>query len=759
MLSTAFRSRVLIATLIALASLTAPAVADLGPANNFAILSSSGHLSFGTLDIVYKIVNPRAATCPAGVACPVFVGGTSFTRGPNDRIFPHITTAVAAPGAGASAYSAFLSAQPATRTAGPIALKPGAVLSIQANPGLTVFSTPSMTLGSANPQSADPCAKSLGLPATIVIEATAGDTVVFNIGTVEKGGTLILCDQSRVLLTGGITPDRVTFNVAGRGRSVAIGAGSSVNGGILAPFQAFFTEDTIPGTPPTVINGSILAGGAVTIGNNALVRYYPPQNVGIPATIKFLGTVNVAKLPQVPQRTTTKQSEDDPPQPVIALPARQNFRGTHPSQVAVISTGAVAASRHALLTQVLNFAGVSQNGNTPSDVQLAAGTTTILEMANVTGAFYKNPGGAQIKTFDLGQFFLGSQGQGTDPRVYYDAVSKNFIVAYEMTPSGGDDIRLGIGSNPGGTFAIYDVANNNTGATFDQPKLGVSSDKIIISWNNYGTQHGASYIVIQKAGIVARNASVPGWIWTDDTSRFQIVPANQYSSDGGTHYAAWHCCGSSNIDLMAFTGVPGISPVNYTDNSYGIGSVAGPPAARQPAGGDATINTNDDRMLSTIWQNGELWATFNEGCTPSNDKTERACERYVQIGTPNAGVRQNVQMQWTGNDLYYSSVVQDAGSDRGVADLFFGLTASSPSQDPVAMVMEVPGSVFTSSTAARYELAGSKAFAACTTPCPRWGDYTAAGRDPNDPTKVWIANQYGGLSNQFWGTSVTEIGN
>jgi hypothetical protein len=211
---------------------------------------------------------------------------------------------------------------------------------------------------------------------------------------------------------------------------------------------------------------------------------------------------------------------------------------------------------------------------------------------------------------------------------------------------------------------------------------------------------------------------------------------------------------------MTFTGVPGISPVNYTDNSYGVGSVAGPPSAHQPTGGDSVIATNDDRSLSAIWQNGNLWTDFNEGCTPQGDKSERACERYVELGTPNVGVKQNVQLQWAGNDVYFSSVILDGGNtDR--ANLFFGLTFSSPTQDPAALVLEVPGATFTSTTAALIELGGSTAFAACApTPCaPRWGDYTAAARDPNNSGKVWIVNQYGGLSNHFWGTSITAVGN
>jgi hypothetical protein len=58
--------------------------------------------------------------------------------------------------------------------------------------------------------------------------------------------------------------------------------------------------------------------------------------------------------------------------------------------------------------QPIGFLGLSQNGKAPPDTQLAAGNTRLLEMANVTGAFYGKLGGTQLKTFDLGQFFLGT---------------------------------------------------------------------------------------------------------------------------------------------------------------------------------------------------------------------------------------------------------------------------------------------------------------------------------------------------------------
>ena len=753
----------LLFALFAFASLSAPALADLDRAKHFAILSG-GALQFGSGDVVTKAPNASAPTCPAGNGCPYFVGGTSIAPGSNNKIGGSPTTKVLPAVQSLASYGNFLSRLPVTTKMGAIVLKPGSHITIQAGSGLNVITTPEIVLGTTTTsRPPDPCAPGKASPASIAIVGSASASVVFNIGSSTSPGALILCDGSVITLDG-VRPDRVTFNVLGKSTHVAMGDGSVVDGSIVAPLQTFYSENALPGGATTTLNGGIFVGGAATIGNGFTENFYPSQEIGMPVSVKYLGTVDVSKLPPPVKAKTTLESEDNPPQPLLAVPRMPVQTALKPSSLMPASRNPGAAHRPAL-SLFTTFAALSQNGKTPPDEQLAAGKSTLIEMVNVTGAIYSNPGGALIRTFDLGQFFAGNPGQGTDPRIYYDAATGNFIAAYELGETGGDDIRLAISSNPGNSWAVYDVAGNNTGAQFDQPKLGVGSDKITLSWNNYKTQTGTSYIVIQKSGIVARASSVPAWIWTDDTSRFQIVPVNSLSADSGTQYAGWRCCGMSNFDVMAFTGVPGVSPVSYTDTAYGIGGVTGPPPARQPSGGDPTINTDDDRLLSAVWQAGVLWGDFNEGCTPSNDRTQRACERFVEISPLQNHVLQNVQLQATGDDIYYSAASLDLVNDRS-PDLFFGITLSSPTIYPEAIVSGVPGGNFTSVTGGTIYEAGTAAFHACALPppatnkpCPRWGDYTATARDPNDPTKMWVVTEYGGLSSPsgFWGTGITEV--
>jgi hypothetical protein len=81
-------------------------------------------------------------------------------------------------------------------------------------------------------------------------------------------------------LSGGITPDRVVFNVIGYGPPVAIGTGSLVNGTILAPGDGInvATErgsNAASYSSWTVINGALIAGKDICIGCLVKIYFYP----------------------------------------------------------------------------------------------------------------------------------------------------------------------------------------------------------------------------------------------------------------------------------------------------------------------------------------------------------------------------------------------------------------------------------------------------------------------------------------------------
>jgi hypothetical protein len=81
------------------------------------------------------------------------------------------------------------------------------------------------------------------------------------------------------LLSGGITPDRIIFNLIGTGTTVQLGNHIVFNGTILAAQGQFSSGDG--DTPnPVLINGALWFGGSIAIGNNTNLNFYPFVGVG-----------------------------------------------------------------------------------------------------------------------------------------------------------------------------------------------------------------------------------------------------------------------------------------------------------------------------------------------------------------------------------------------------------------------------------------------------------------------------------------------
>jgi hypothetical protein len=766
------RVRILIYAIGTTMLLARPVMADLRAARSFAVLSAAESVTFKDRDNVNKAVIPEAVTCPAGSGCRVHVGGKRISVGQDDQINAEATTALGDAGVDARAYATSLDSLPATQAIPAIALEPGSSTTITATAGLNVISVASVVAGTTEKHDPDRCwtehREHGEQGATITISGSSAAMVILNVGTSKAPGFLTLCEGSKVLLAGGITPDKVVFNLVGPGKPARLGEHTTFNGTILALQREITTRGDAG--ERSVVNGALLAGGEVEIGDYVDINFYPLSQFGTPVTVDVIGTVEVQKLPPPPSHPREGEADEFLPAPHIEEPrgkpsppmASTSLALTRDKQIDVLP--GTPDAEDPTLTMPFNFRGLNQSGFIPSDTQLAAGRTRLLQMVNDTGAFYGKLAGNQIRTFDLGQFFLGPVGQGTDPRVLFDASTNTYFAAYELNPAGGDDIRLAVAQEPGDRWTVYRVRANNTNLLFDQPKLGVSLNKVILSWNEYDKSvspkkfTGADYIVLQKSALISRAGSVPGVFWGPDSGRFQIIPVQSLSADGGNHFAsdlAVDSQGNANIHLMTFMGEPGVSNVTFSDDSFAIGTVSAPPLALQPAGGDANVQTNDTRLLSAVWQNNRLWAAFNEGCTPPGD-VKRACERFVQMTTDKAGVAQHRQLGSSGQDLYFGAVTLNRNDD-----LFFGFTLSSPSQNPAGVVAGVPGGSFGAVTGAIIYQSGAQAYVcgrAAT--CPRWGDYSGAARDPNDTTMGWVVQQFGGLAAPAagnWGTGIAAV--
>ena len=151
-----------------------------------------------------------------------------------------------------------------TQTIAAVVLGTRGSKTFSSSPGVNVVSMPSITTGTN---------------ATIIVNGLPSDIFVFNIGSSSDPGSLQLGNGASVLLSGGITPDHVIFNLVGNGTSAQLGNHIVFNGTILAPQGQFSSGDG--DTPnPVLINGALWFGGSVAIGNNTNLAFYPFVGVG-----------------------------------------------------------------------------------------------------------------------------------------------------------------------------------------------------------------------------------------------------------------------------------------------------------------------------------------------------------------------------------------------------------------------------------------------------------------------------------------------
>ncbi|HEU0318978.1 MAG TPA: hypothetical protein VFR49_16710, partial [Solirubrobacteraceae bacterium] len=321
---------------------------------------------------------------------------------------------------------------------------------------------------------------------------------------------------------------------------------------------------------------------------------------------------------------------------------------------------------------------------------------------------------------------------------------------------GASEIDLAVATDPLGAWTIYDV--HNEGRLQDQPKLGISSDKVTISWNDNGNSGPEEYKVIQKAGLVARHGTVPGVIWGPDSSRLNVVPAIQLSS-GNTAFAIFHNYASATIGVMSFTGTPGVSPVSFTETDRAVARTSAPPNATQPAEASGSpspkLDTGDDRLESAVWRSGNLWASGNDTCRFRTDTSSRSCLRVIHVLTGGMTVARDVDITMIGADVMYPAVVVDRSND-----IWISFASSSASQFAAAEVAEADTGVIGASIGANIYASGSGAidYSGCAKNSrTRFGDYSGAASDPaREGQGVWVAAEFG-LAGCSWGTQVAAF--
>lgn len=433
-----------------------------------------------------------------------------------------------------------------------------------------------------------------------------------------------------------------------------------------------------------------------------------------------------------------------------------------PTTAAATLSASTAFPVMSLDRQISSF-GVCQDV-TPPDTQLAAGPTSLLETLNDSGSVWSKTGGL-VASFDLGVFFAVPAGSYfSDPRVLYDApTGRWFISGLSFTPpSYGSVVYLAVssGSDPTGTWTVYS-ADSTSDILHDQPKIGVSADKVVMSWNDFLNASaflGETTYVWQKSQLLAASSSVAIAGVVDDGSRNSMVPAQalNYASSATDAYVVYN--NSASAGVLTVTGTPLQNNVGWTEKDPGIAATSTPPSADQP-GAPASIATNDDRFLTAVVQGGSLWTSGNDACVPTGDTSTRPCARFVAVAIPADTVTQDFDLGATGAGIYYPAVGLD-----GSGDMLAVYSISSTSMYPgVRVIGQSGGSLLGVQTVKSGDALYNDSPCYAANPPSRWGDYSSAAVDPATAGGVWLTGEYAATSSLTvtngcaWGTYTAEL--
>ena len=455
--------------------------------------------------------------------------------------------------------------------------------------------------------------------------------------------------------------------------------------------------------------------------------------------------------------------------------------------------------------ELAGFAGAAQGtdidlygddqGSAPPDPDIAAGPSDLLETVESTLSVF-NRSGAILGSIDLNVFMnIPSGYTSSGPRVIYDAGSQRFWLTVGEVPislscsATAEPVLVAVSASsnpfPFTGWTIYTLPFATTGALLgDEPGLGVSSNTVAVAFDdiNCNAQFiGSEVDILQKTDYEHGSGSRSDAVFTD--SAFAPQPVQSFGATQ-TQYVVTNesdrgvrVCASPTVEVDAYTGTPeGAGGVTATasllamtptsvDNSTG----ELPPA--QELGTSITLQTDDDRFLNAVWENGSIWTAGGTSCTPSGDSAPRSCLDYVYVAASSDGVVESTITQISnvgisGADLYYPAVSVDASGD-----MFTVFDESSSTTFPSIVDAAVPVggsalSVFrTIHSSATYYSPPSACEVGSPTVC-RWGDYSGAAQDPSNPNDVWAVSEAEdetsapgacGTQNSCWNTDISLL--
>lgn len=422
------------------------------------------------------------------------------------------------------------------------------------------------------------------------------------------------------------------------------------------------------------------------------------------------------------------------------------------------STSTQASSSPASITAYPQFDGINEGqsscGCTPPDVQVAAGTSYVVEMVNTEEEIWTKTG-TLVSSVSLSSFFGTGTDSISDPRILFDSLSGRWFASMLDITTNSVVIAISNTADPTAIWTLYSI---NFGNCADQPYIGLSDDKFVISGNDFGIGcnspfQGAEYIVINKSSLLSGSplTSSDYKFFGPNIGEFAVRPVQNLSSNSTLFMVSDDGTSSTNLYFYKIVGsTPNVSIQKIT---LQINPINNPLNALQK-GTTVPLDTGDNRIEDAVWFKQRLWLTLNDGCTPSGDLQSRACVRLTELNTTTSSVLQDFDIAKPGFYFFYPSLSIDSNSALNV--VFANSSANNyPSIMFTAQTLSDPANSVEPLQILKTGTAAVTFLSSQTGGIARYGDYFGSGVDPSNPAHVWMAGEYGSTAS-LW---ATHIGN
>jgi hypothetical protein len=382
-------------------------------------------------------------------------------------------------------------------------------------------------------------------------------------------------------------------------------------------------------------------------------------------------------------------------------------------------------------------------GVEPPDGGLAVGPRYIVAGSNVSWGIFEKDTGRQVFLMPILDWYGSIEKTGfvADPHVDYDETTGRYYMVnigvdlFNGTNEAALDVSVSMTSDPLGTWAKYSFSARETSPVdswMDYPMVGYNDLALFVTGNVFGFNSGfqhTTFRAIDKAKLLAGQPVAPNAIFDlgGQGSASTVAPVKSHDPTNVGWMVEANFSTKNSIRLWKVTNPLG-SPPTVSVSSFPVTAWTAPPVQQQK-GNTSTLDGGDARTSNAVLRDGEIWATHGAGVGGRG-----AARVYHFDATGSGSLIKEYTISDAANNLHFPAIDVD-----GFGSVLVGFNSSSTAIFPsLGYSIKTPDSA--AFTAPAFLIEGTSDY----TPKSnqnRWGDYSDAQTDPEDPTIVWFQGE------------------